>query len=186
MRKVLYFLGIILIPLNCFSQAWIVSQHLKSDNDLRILDIKKDVSNNVYVTGIFKGTYNGNTSEGLFDIFLAKFDSDLNKEWIQTVGSSSVEFDPRITLDAANNIFLTGAFKDSCVFDENIYLKSDGNYDIFVAKYSNGGNISWVKNIASYPTQQNPTDIDVDGNNDLILTGHFTDSIYLINEKIVS
>ncbi len=186
MRKVLYFLGIILIPLNCFSQAWIVSQHLKSDNDLRILDIKKDAGNNVYVTGIFKGTYNGNTSEGLFDIFLAKFNSDLNKEWIQTVGSSSVEFDPRITLDAANNIFLTGAFRDSCVFDENIYLKSDGNYDIFLAKYSNVGNIIWAKNIANYPTQQNPTDIDVDGNNDLIITGHFSDSTYLINQKIVS
>ncbi|MCK5168258.1 MAG: SprB repeat-containing protein, partial [Bacteroidales bacterium] len=184
MKKILYFL-LFILPLGSFSQTWIISQHLKCDDDLRIYDIKKDINDDFYIAGIFKGTFEGNISEGFFDIFIAKLNSNFNLEWIQTAGSSSIEFDPRIIIDKENNIFLLGAFRDSCVF-ENQYLKSDGNYDVFLAKYSSGGKLNWAKKIANYPSQQSPTDIDVDNDNNLIITGHYTDSIFIYDEKIVS
>ncbi len=184
MKKIIYFL-LLIFPVGSFGQTWIISQQFKCDDDLRILDIKKDNNDNFYAAGIFKGTFQGITSEGNYDIFLAKVNPSFNIEWVQTVGSSLMEFDPRLTIDNDDNIFLVGAFQDSCVFDNN-YLKSDGNYDIFLSKYNSSGELNWANKIATYPSQQSPTDIDVDMNNDLIITGHYTDSIFIYDQSIVS
>lgn len=181
--RILLFL--ILFPLFGLTQEWTISNQLICDDDLRIYDIKTDNSSNIYLAGVFKGNFNGFTSEGLFDIFLAKVTPDFKIDWIQTVGSSSVEFDPRITLNE-NNVFLLGAFRDSCYFDANKYLKSDGHYDVFLAKYTTNGRLNWTEKIANYPSQQNPTDIDIDNDNNLIITGHYTDSVFIYDEKIIS
>jgi hypothetical protein len=185
MKRIFYILLLILISsIYCQGQDWIVSKQLTCDNDLRLYDIKKDENNNVYLAGKFKGTFNGNVSKGNYDLCLVKLNELLNIEWVRVMGSASAEKDPRIVIDNDNNIFFTGAFQDSCIFDTE-YLKSEGDYDIFLAKYSNSGNLLWAKNIAKYASQQNPTDIDVDGDNNLIITGHYTDSTYIYDEKIV-
>ena len=184
--RYIFLVLVFLIPFNGNSQIWKISQHLKCDNDLRILDIKKDINSNIYAAGIFKGSFNNNLSVGDYDIFIAKLKSDFTIEWVQTVGGVLAEADPRIIIDNANNIFLTGAFQDSCVFENSSYLKSTGGYDIFLAKYSTNGDLIWTKDIASFLSVQRPTDIDVDNSNNLIITGHYTDSIYFIDQKIVS
>lgn len=185
MKKYIIYLLLFILPFGSFSQTWILSNQLECDDDLRILDVKKDQNDNFYAAGIYKGTFNGEVSEGNYDIFIAKLNDSFNIEWVKSIGSSNTEFDPRITMDNDNNLFLVGAFQDSCVFDDQ-YLKSEGNYDIFLAKYTNSGKLIWTKNIAKYPTQQNPTDIDTDNDNNLIITGHYTDSISVDGQNIIS
>ena len=138
------------------------------------------------MTGTFKGTFEGNSSEGNNDIFLVKLNSSFKIQWIKTIGGSLREREPRVVVDQDNGVYLLGSYADSCVFEDNKYLISKGDYDIFLAKYGTDGFLKWTKNIASFPSSQRCSDIDITEDNDLIITGFYTDSISFNDTNIVS
>lgn len=180
MKKLSLFLGftILFLGLTCkiYSQTWPLSRHIECDNDLRVLDIKADQNKDIYITGVFKGNLYDSTARGNFDIFLMKLNQDYQTIWYKTFGSTLRDHNPSIVIDQANNVFLTGSFQDSCIF-ENTYLKSTGLNDVFLLKYSPDGTFNWVKNIAKFPSRQLPAGIEVDKNNDLLIIGSFIDSV---------
>lgn len=117
-----------------------------------------DSVGNSYVTGSFNGTADFDPSSatfnlsttGLSDVFIAKYDPDGNFLWAKKMGGLYWDFATAIALDTAGNIFITGAYRNTCDFDPGIgvaNITSNGWYSIFIAKYDNDGNYQWVHGI---------------------------------------
>jgi len=130
--------------------------------------ITTDASGNVYTTGFFQGTADFDpsagttnlTSAGSSDIFIQKLDASGTLIWAKAMGGISGDYGMSITTDAYGNVYTTGTFQGTADFDPSVgttNLTSAGEYDIFVAKYTQSGlSVSdfSVSGISIYP---NPT-----------------------------
>ena len=111
--------------------------------------VKAEASGNVYITGSFMETVNfGNTtltSNGLSDIYIAKLDAGGNYLWAKSAGSFyDNEYGYKMTLDAADNLLLSGNFHGSISFEGNT-LTTNGGEDMFVVKMTPSGSVLWAK-----------------------------------------
>jgi hypothetical protein len=106
-----------------------------------------DGNGNCYVTGDFEGSAifgsYSLTSNGAEDIFVAKMDE--NGNWIWAIRAGGLDFDNgrSITVDDADNCYVTGDFVGSVIFG-SYFLISNGSKNIFVAKLDGNGNWVWV------------------------------------------
>lgn len=102
-----------------------------------------DDQGNQYVTGRFgeTATFGPNTftSNGNYDIFLAKLGPAGNWLWAIQAGGIGDDRGIAIALDNAGNIHLAGYFSDTVTFGTQS-LTSSGYYDIFAAKLDSAGN----------------------------------------------
>lgn len=113
-----------------------------------------DLNNNIYVAGYFSPA--NNLGEVLiFDttvfagsnnycFFLAKYSTTGNFLWarVSNVGSSNAN---GIATDANGNVYITGNFSDSIIFDSTHLLLKQGQFNFFVVKYDSSGNCLWAK-----------------------------------------
>ncbi len=122
------------------------------------LDIDK--SGNVYITGYFQATADFDpsastanlTSAGGWDIYLAKYSSNGNYIWANSIGSTTDDFGACIDIDLNGNVLLNGYFTGTADFDPSATtntLTSSGSDDIFIAKYDSLGNYKWANSIGS-------------------------------------
>lgn len=141
--------------------------------------IAVDGNGNVYVTGYFQSTATFGTvtkvSAGNNDIFVAKYDKTGVLQWVQTAGGTGSEEASSIAVDGSGNIYVAGYFQGSTAFGSTART-SLGNSDVFVAKYSTGGVLEWVE-FAGGNGSDVITDIGVDGNGKIYVTGYFIGSI---------
>ena len=104
-----------------------------------------DAESNVYSIGDFVGTVDFDPGTGVAnlsavkdgDIFIQKLDAQGNFIWAKSFGGEGHNFGSSIDVDAANNIYTTGLFRNTVDFDPRTdvkNLKSIGGYDIFVHK----------------------------------------------------
>lgn len=87
------------------------------------------------------------TSAGDYDCFFAKYDASGNYIWARGLGGTGRDFGVDFALDANNNFYITGEFRNTVDFDPNagtIFLTSTGFTDIFIAKYNPSGNYIWA------------------------------------------
>lgn len=93
-----------------------------------------------YVTGGFRDTAtfgsNSLVSNGDYDIFAAKMDATGNWLWATNAGGGSDDSGLAITIDDAENTYVTGYFQETATFGSQS-LTSSGNCEIFVAKLEN-------------------------------------------------
>ena len=123
-----------------------------------------DDAGNSYVTGFFGGIANFGfcsiTSNGFYDIFVAKLDAAGNWLWATKAGGTSNDYGYGITIDNTGNSYVTGYFREIAYFGSNS-LFSSGGIDIFVAKLSNSLSAEKeiglaVNNLTNYPNPFNP------------------------------
>ena len=124
--------------------------------------IAVDAAGNVYTIGSFSGKADFDpgpgihnlTSAGTFDMVISKLDPDGNFIWARQMGgNSSLDFATglSITLDAAGNIYSTGAFGGTVDFDPGpgvFTLSANGTNHTrasFVLKLDANGNFIWAK-----------------------------------------
>lgn len=160
--------------------------------------ITVDANGNIYTAGTFNGATSIFGSDTLVrtlkysnlgsSIFIAKYDSLGNNMWAKGFGSTRNDtYISNSVNDAAGNIYLTGSFSDSIVFDSilltaphttfgSLYVSP---YRSFSIKLDANGNVLWAKTIESgYYFNSNITTASVlDKNNNLFLLGYFTDSL---------
>lgn len=85
--------------------------------------------------------------------------------WTRQWGSTGYEFVSRICVDGSNNIYVAGGTRGS--LDGNT---SKGSTDIYVTKYTQGGDKAWTKQFGTYATDYaNSITADREGN--VIVTG---------------
>jgi hypothetical protein len=110
--------------------------------------ISTDSYGNVYTIGSFSGTVDFDPGPGTVNLsaanamefFIQKMGASGNYAWVESIGgSSSVAIGNDISVDASNNVYLTGWFKGFVDFDPGpgtVNLTSYGGSDIFVQKWS--------------------------------------------------
>ena len=121
-----------------------------------------DSSGNIYVTGDLydgeadfdpgAGVYSLNAS-GAIDFYILKLDSLGNFLWAENIGGDNIELSIKLFLDADNNLYTIGYFRDQVDFDPGIgtfNLTSEGsNFDIFILKLNTDGGFIWAKRMGS-------------------------------------
>ncbi len=114
--------------------------------------------NSFVVTGVFRGSATFGqgesaettlVSDGSSDIFVVRFNPDGTVTWGKRAGSSSFDRGYGITSLTDDSTVVTGYFTETATFGEGeineSVLVSDGNDDIFVARYNTDGTIAWAK-----------------------------------------
>ena len=113
-----------------------------------------DKSDNVYITGSFFDTVDFNpdgggtqTSIGMSDIYLSKFNSSGNWQWTKSWGGTSLDLGSSVFADISDNLYVTGRFSDSVDFnpDGGDPQASNGYYDTFLSKFDSSGIWQWSK-----------------------------------------
>ncbi|NVO19179.1 MAG: SBBP repeat-containing protein [Bacteroidetes bacterium] len=135
-----------------------------------------DEKNNIYVTGYFTSTAsfgkNQLKSNGDKDFFLAKLNSDGNFEWVKSGGGKLAEFGKAVAADNKGNVFVTGILTSTSNF-KNFTLNSNGKEDIFIADYSDDGDLRWIKSVGGGGRDE-ATALATDGNGNAYVTGWFS------------
>jgi hypothetical protein len=147
----------------------------------KALSVTYDNAGNVYICGLYRGTvtFGGSTTincttDGINDIFIAKYDANGNFLWVQHAGSAGRDEAKSIKCDAAGNVYICGMYADSCVFGSQIlhtYNNSIYN-DAFLAKYSPAGALQWVKT-AGGDYDDVAWSLTIDNSGKIYVTGEF-------------
>ena len=114
--------------------------------------IISDASNNIIITGKTNSTTNI-ASSGSFqtqigggdDVFIAKFSSTGTRTWSTYYGGSGNDIGYGVSIDAANNVFVSGTTSsDNSLSTSGAYQSTRaGNTDAFLSKFSSAGNRTW-------------------------------------------
>ncbi len=106
--------------------------------------VTTDTSGNFYTTGQFRdpatfGSLNVPGSSAL-SVFVTKFDTAANAEWVQQSGSASSSLSSTaMHMDGNGNIFITGSYELSTTFGNDSLLVSPGyTAGYYIAKLGNG------------------------------------------------
>jgi len=139
-------------------------------------DIAIDTSANVYIAGRFEGTAGFGslqlTSNGGYDVFVAKLDNSGNYLWAARAGGTGSDAAYGLAVDSAANTCLTGRFENSAAFGFQT-LTSSGGDDIFAAKLDEFGSFLWAVQAGGAEVDERGTDIVVDSSDNAYLTGYF-------------
>lgn len=141
-----------------------------------------DAEGNSYTTGYFTDTADfdiGNTeynltSNGLYDVFVQKTNTDGNLEWAVNIGGNMFDYGTGITADAQGNVYVTGYFDEMVDFDPGAgewLLTSQGGGDVFILKLNSNGEFVWAKSIGGLDYEES-TAIGVDPNGNVYLLGY--------------
>lgn len=150
-------------------------------------DIVEDNTGNIYILGHFDGTMDANpdagvnnlVSNGCGDIYVIKLNSNAQLVWAFNLGGNNCDYPWAMTMDATNNIYITGQLTSTNVdFNPGVgfnTISTHGLNDIFIAKYDQNGNYVFANAIGSSGEDAGYA-IDV-RDNSLILTGYFSGTV---------
>jgi hypothetical protein len=134
-------------------------------------------SGETYVFGQLTGTalFGGTTlttPAGVFDNFVAKFDSTGNAVWAEDCGTRPGSLGGGIAVDGSGNCYITGVFKRMAQFGTKALTNSDPFGTIFVARLDPHGTCQWAQQAGGpYFDYSNAIAVDALGN--CCITGQF-------------
>ncbi len=146
-----------------------------------------DASGNVYIGGSFKKTadfgggpvtaYEDSFNQGYADGFIAKYSPTGTYAWAKTFGSYSNDGVTGLGVDVGGNVTATGYFVGLVNFSgTSLQSASDIVSDIFVAKYSGGGQLSWAKRFGDTGADA-AYGLALDPSGNIFITGMFSNRI---------
>ncbi|MGH1337158.1 MAG: T9SS type A sorting domain-containing protein [Aureispira sp.] len=156
----------------------------------RIYAITTDASNNLYLTGQFRGTVDFDlgagvstlTSTGVDDIFILKLDANGDLIWAKNMGQVGSNNGDAIDVDASGNVYVVGSFQGTVDFDPGAGVSNltaiSGDYDNFFLKLDVNGNFVWAKRMGNASRDVIKT-IKVDASGNLHTTGYFLGTLDL-------
>ncbi len=154
--------------------------------------IALDLSGNVYVTGIFRGSASFGTttltssnypssSNASGDVFVTKLDNNGNFLWTKKGSGSGDEKATDVCTDAQGGIYICGQYSSDITFD--VAHPNTVENAGFIMKFSNAGQEQWFSRMAA--TQILPTALRSDSQNNVIVTGESIGQILLESSNAV-
>lgn len=143
-----------------------------------------DNANNVYVGGYFRESPDFNPGAGVATLsaasgtmFIAKYNTNGQYQWAFNLGLGNVDNAPfGMKVDAAGNVYSTGFFQG---VDQDFNpgagtapLSSNGNLEVFVAKYNTNGQYQWAFAIGGSGADVG-RDIEIDNLGNVYVAGDF-------------
>ncbi len=144
-----------------------------------------DGSGSVYIIGSFYWTVDfdpgggdPHTSNGGSDVFLSKFDSSGNFEWVRTWGGSSTDYGTGVTIDGSGNVYVTGKFSGTVDFDPGggDPHTTNGWGDVFLSKFDSSGNFEWAQTWGGSDDDFS-YGVAADGSGNVYVTGYFRGTV---------
>ncbi len=166
------------------SGGFMGAARLGGNSRVRCSSLKLDKTGHVYVTGHFDGEADFDPGIGSFvlsspvdddDLFIGKYDLNLNLVWVKQVGGPSFQKVFDIDTDDAGNIYTTGHYNGTADFDAGPAekkLTALGDPDIFVLKMNAAGEFRWVAQ-ATGPFYGSGYSLKVDKANNIYVGGTF-------------
>ena len=149
-----------------------------------------DINDNIYISGIFKGTVDFDpgpgvdyrTSNGSNDVFVMKLNSDGSYAWAKTFGGTGNDIlgysEANGMLVTEDMIYLVGWFYNEVDFDPGVGVDiriSNGDTDAYMLSLNLNGNYNWVKTFGGIEG------ISCEGitrwNNEIYITGGFMGTV---------
>ncbi|WP_428328558.1 gliding motility-associated C-terminal domain-containing protein [Mucilaginibacter sp.] len=146
-------------------------------------------SNDVFLDAPFSSVlgFNSNTTTlnavGNQDIFLAKYSSSGNYQWVKDIGASSATvYNYGIVSSKDDNLYISGYFSGTVDFDPSTTsvapVSDHGQRDLFFAKYDSNGDYKWAFSAGNANCSNTlGRNLAVDGNNDVLLVGSFCTTV---------
>lgn len=150
-------------------------------------DVAVDQSGNIFTSGYFYRTVDFDPSTATFNLtaqgstvdgFISKLDPDGNFVHAWAISGSASDVISSITVDQSNNVIVTGDFWYTADFDPSGLehnLTSSGSNEIFVAKYSNDGDLIWAHAFGSIWIDRGLA-VATGPDNSIVVTGHFNET----------
>lgn len=154
-----------------------------------------DTQGNIVTAGTYQGSYDFDPGSSVFNlpagsgnqirVFIQKMDASGNFVWAKSIGNpmrTSTKLFKAMDTDLNDNILLTGIFYDSLNTDPGVgvnFLYANGASDAYVLKLDKDGDYVWSVAYggpgpnATYSDLEDPLDITVDNNGDVISVGEF-------------
>lgn len=138
-------------------------------------DIAIDNNGNSYTIGYYTGTATFGsttiTSSGSTDIFLVKTNDQGVVQWAVSAGGSGSDKGLSVAVDNSGNPYITGFYNGTASFSTTS-LTSAGLQDVFIAKYTTAGALSWAIS-AGGSNADIGNGIAVDGSGNAAIAGEF-------------
>ncbi len=135
---------------------FIKAARLGGDSRTRCTYLKMDNSDGLFITGYFDGDTDFDPGSGTHilsspvgdeDVFIAKYDLNLNLIWVQHITGPSFQRSFALDVDPDGNVYATGHYNGSADFDPGPgthILTASNDPDIFVLKLNASGAFQWV------------------------------------------
>ena len=138
--------------------------------------IMTDKNGNCYVTGDFEGTAEFNKkialSVGSKDVFLVKYDSDGDIEWLKRGGSvNGNAHTSGIDIDDSANVYIAGYFSGTAHFGK-AELTNSGSDAVFLVKYNSEGDAKWAIQTAG-KGNEHASAIKIDSKKNIYVAGEY-------------
>src|ERR1044071_2903247 len=141
-----------------YKWAFCVSPNVATNTD-QGKKVVVDGNGNSYYIGDFEGTVDFDpgpgvanlTANGYDDVFFAKYGPNGNFLWAKAIGGIQQDYGWGIALDASNNVYITGEFRNTADFDPGVgtvNYTSIGGRGIFFGKYDTNGNYIWANYVS--------------------------------------
>ena len=151
-------------------------------------DIEVDAAGNSFVIGHFQETATFGTqtvtSAGVYDVFVAKYNTAGDVQWVQRYGGASSDLGYSIALDPSGNLFVSGNYMTTTAFG-SVSMTSAGGYDAFIAKLDASGNTLWAKSGGGI-LNENANQIATDPSGNCMVTGNFMHTATFDGQTVTS
>ena len=156
-------------------------------SNANISSMAVDTSGNIYITGGFVGKLDFDPGPGTYtlssfdslnypDVFIMKLNTSGNFVWAKKIGGAASDAGNALSLDASNNVIITGYNSHTIDFDPGPGT-SNLNLGTFFLKLSNSGTFIWAKSIGISGLANDMSDkllADVDALGNIYYSGTFS------------
>lgn len=110
-------------------------------------------SGSVYIAGDFydQATFNGDTlhATGSSDMFLARYNSEGDQQWVVTNGGTTVDVATGVGCDLNGMVYVSGYYQGTTHFQNHSATAIYYN-DVFISQFDSQGNCNWLRSAGSW------------------------------------
>lgn len=156
----------------------------------KLAGIGVDKNDNVYVAGNFQGTLTVDhsgisnpitlSSNGHYDIYIAKYTSDGKLLWAKSIGGNNLDQVNNLAVDKDGNVIIGASFSSSsidCNPGSGVFtVNGNGSFDALIVKFDTDGDFIWAKSIGS-PNMDAGHVVTTDKDGNVIFVGSVTGAV---------